>query len=103
MLKIEVKAIVPMAKALNLGVVLERTQKELGGFPVAAKDYVEKHLSLCDAQIFRPQGLKGQCLPPSFVLRSDLQYIKESEPKPFLARMINERFHIGLAPLRHHS
>ena len=42
--KIEVKAIVPMAKALNLGVVMERTQKELGGFPVAAKDYVDKHL-----------------------------------------------------------
>lgn len=39
-----VRGIVSIARPLNLRAVLRRTQKELGGFPVAAKPYFEKGL-----------------------------------------------------------
>jgi len=42
----EVRGIVSIARPLNLRAVLHRTQKELGGFPVAAKPYFEKGLCL---------------------------------------------------------
>ncbi|CAK9018452.1 Autocrine proliferation repressor protein A (PhoPQ-activated pathogenicity-related protein), partial [Durusdinium trenchii] len=39
-----VRGIVPIARAINLGAVLARTQRQLGGFPMVTQDYVEKHL-----------------------------------------------------------
>lgn len=39
-----VRGIVPIARAINLGAVWARTQRQLGGFPMVTQDYVEKHL-----------------------------------------------------------
>ncbi|CAK9018832.1 unnamed protein product, partial [Durusdinium trenchii] len=38
-----VRGIVPIARAINLGAVWARTQRQLGGFPMVTQDYVEKH------------------------------------------------------------
>ena len=43
---LEVRGIVPIARAINLGAVWARTQRQLGGFPMVTQDYVEKHLLL---------------------------------------------------------